>query len=117
MKRILLLAALASTMLLSGCFGYTSTGNEVVGQVKKVIKHTPLMLPNYVSVDLSLGVMRNGTGSMSKEDLIMYVPDERLVSQLQALAESGEIIKVSYGVARYRFYVPNEELESMRLAK
>ena len=101
-------AALAIS--LQGCLGNSSSSNELIGQVKKVQHVTPLLFPNYDRVDVSLGVIRNGVGSMSKEDAWLYVPHEADYAILSQAAKTGELVKIQYDVARARLYGPHDEV-------
>jgi hypothetical protein len=103
MKYLILLICIA----VFGC-GYTSKQNELTGQVKKVIAKTPIICPDYTQVDISLGVIRNGVGSMSHEDMIITVTDKAQATLLKQAAESGKLVKITYDVARVTFCVPNE---------
>lgn len=82
-----------------GC-GRSSVNNELIGQVKKVQNHTPILCPNYDSADVSLGVMQNGVGSMSTQDVWVTVPAEQL-AQFKSAVESGIPVKVNYDVWRW----------------
>jgi len=95
MKKILLLAVLASC-------GNSSADNEAIGQVKKIVKKTPIFCSDYTLVDISLGTMRNGVGSMSREDVFIAVDnsEREAIEQLTEAAESGAIVRVSYDVHR-----------------
>jgi hypothetical protein len=82
-----------------GC-GYSAKGNEVVGQVKKVVEHTPIICGDYATVDISLGVLRNGNGSMSREDMVLRVDGVAARAFLKEAAETGQPIKVMYNIQR-----------------
>lgn len=100
---------------LASC-GYSARGNELVGQVKKVVAQTPLLCGDYYEADVSLGVLRNGAGSMSKEDVVLYVLDEANVPLLKQAAEEGFPVKVGYDVRRLPlagFCVPTSWLTSV----
>jgi hypothetical protein len=97
MRKSLLLLPL----LLAGCLGNSSVDNEVVGQVKRTIHKTPLLCPDRNVVDLSLGVMVGGSGSMSKEDMWLYVPIETDYAKLVNAQQSGAIVKIIYDDARF----------------
>lgn len=84
----------------SGCFGYSAKNNELIGQVKKVISVTPLLCPDRSEVDVSLGVMRNGVGSMSHEDFLAVIEDPTVMRTLKKAAETGSLIKVNYDTKR-----------------
>lgn len=109
MKKLITLA-----LFIAAC-GNTSTANEAVGQVKKVIKHTPLLCPDYTEVDVSLGVLRNGVGSMSKEDVeIVIDPAEAsTIATFQKAAESGAIVHVVYDVKRLALCWPEHRFVSV----
>jgi len=92
------LLTLALVVGLAAC-GNSSTDNELTGQVKKVVHNTPIICPNYVTADLSLGVMRNGVGSMSSQDVWVTVEDKDQIKLLEEAAKSGAIINAKYNVA------------------
>ena len=102
MKKILVMCAL----FLTAC-GWSSRNNELTGQVKRVQDETPIVCYDHWEVDISLGVMRNGIGSMSTQDIILYVPD-RFVCILQAANKSGKVVKVTYDEKRVRWCAPDE---------
>ncbi len=99
MRKVLLIAMLAAC-------GNTAAGNELVGQVKKVVVHTPIICPNYVTADLSLGIMQNGVGSLSKEDVVLEVTDPNDIAVLRKAAETGHLVKVTYNIRRVTICVP-----------
>lgn len=92
---------LAMALLAFGC--NESVDNEAVGQVKKVVKQTPLICGNFNRADLSLGVMQNGTGSMSSHDEWFYVVEKADYDKLKSAADSGKLVRVRYGVSRFAF--------------
>jgi len=99
--------------------GYSSVGNEAAGQVKKIVKQTPVFCYNRIDVDVSLGVMRNGVGSMSNQDIwLTFESDEDSSDQLKLLkkaAENGSIVKINYDVARTRFCTESKLLRSIEI--
>jgi major membrane immunogen (membrane-anchored lipoprotein) len=95
MKKLLILL---SALALTAC-GYSSRENEVVGQVKKVMLNTPILCPDFYDVDLSLGVMRNGTGSMSTQDM-WIVFNKADLAVLKQANEDGGIVKITYDTQR-----------------
>jgi hypothetical protein len=103
-------STLAILALLSGC--YSSRNNETVGQIKKVANITPILCPNYTYADVSLGVMRNGVGSMSHEDVDFYIP-AHLAEKTKELAVSGAIVKITYNTWRMTICVPDREMLSI----
>lgn len=106
-------ALLTFLLPLAGCLGHSSRHNELVGQVKRVQHMTPMSCPNWDHVDISLGTMRNGVGSMSNQDLWLWVPNRKDMLLLEAAARDGRIVKVMYDIARWRFWFNCEELEEV----
>jgi hypothetical protein len=101
MKTILIIGIAAMT----AC--YSAKGNELVGQVKKVTEKTPLICGDYVVADLSLGVIRNGVGSMSREDIDLYVERPADIATVKLAAETGRLVKVTYNTRRSPWCVPD----------
>lgn len=101
---------IAFVLCLAASCGWTSAGNEAVGQVKKVIKKTPILCPDYTVVDISLGVMRNGVGSVSHEDLELVAEDPKDIDLLKTASITGEIVKFSYDVKRVALCWPDDRL-------
>ncbi len=99
MKKTLLFLALAT---LTGC-GYTSRDTEAVGQAKRIIRNTPILCSEFVELDLSLGVMRNGVGSMSSQDININLTDKDQIALAQKAVESGALVKVTYDKQRLNF--------------
>ncbi len=95
MKKLLAIALLLAT----GC-GYTSVDNEDLGQPKKLYHQTPIVCPNRTDLDISLGVMRNGVGSMSTQDLYLTVPNQQDVDKLNTALAAGKLVKLHYNVLR-----------------
>ena len=106
MKRI---AAFGIAMLLAGC-GNTSVDNEVVGQAKKMMNKTNLICLDYKVLDISLGVVRGGTGSMSTEDLFLVVTIKKAV-------DAGSLVKVHYNVRRVHPCSEGNWLTSIEIAQ
>lgn len=98
--------------ILSAC-GLSSSHNELEGQVKKVVRRTPFICPDYVEVDVSLGVLRNGVGSISKEDVQLYVADEHMAETLQRAAKSGSPVTIGYDVQRVALCRPSAKVISV----
>lgn len=103
-------------VVLSGC-GYSARENELIGQVKKVVRQTPLICSDRTDVDVSLGVFRNGIGSASKEDVWLTVPNQEDVNTLKSAAESGQPVKVLYDTARVAYCGKNNIVSKVELAK
>lgn len=85
-------------LFLLGC--YSSQDNNLVAQPKKIARLSPIVCPNRTEVDLSLGVTKDGVGSMSTEDQWMWVPNESDRDTLQTAIEKHKLVKVYYRVAR-----------------
>lgn len=100
---------IAIALAFTAACGNSSANNEVVGQVKKVKMMTPIICPDYVEADVSLGVMRNGVGSMSHEDITLAVdPDDKeTIAAFKQAAENGAIVKVAYDVHRVSWCWPD----------
>jgi hypothetical protein len=113
MNKILLVVFAVS---LSAC-GKSSMGSEMTGQVKRVNHSTPLICPEYYDADISMGVMRNGVGSMSTADEWMWVPDRTMYAKLKESAESGALVKVTYDIHRIAFCHEEAEITSVELVK
>jgi hypothetical protein len=113
MKNLILVFAI---LALSGC-GYKSRNNELIGQVKKVMSQTPLICPDYNEADVSLGVIRNGVGSMSSQDKWLHVSSEKDLETIRAANESGAIVKIKYDVRRVTFCVPESVVRSVEVVK
>ena len=113
MKKILTISIL---LLLTAC-GYSSKQNEAIGQVKKVTEQTPIICSDYQATDISLGVMRNGVGSMSTEDVWYYVPNRDDVETLKKAAQTGQLVKFQFDVKRIRFCVPNDMITHVEILK
>jgi len=110
MKKLILAALMFST----AC-GKSSTDNEAVGQVKKVLKKTPLICDDYTEVDVSLGVVRNGVGSLSKEDVLLAIDNSEKdkIAVFKKAAEDGAIIKFTYDVNRLSLCWPDHRLQTV----
>lgn len=107
---------LVAALWISGC-GYSARDNEMVGQVKKVTNQTPLICPDRVDTDISLGVMRGGVGSMSSQDLWLTVPNHDDQVVLKHAAEVGELIKITYSVARLTFCMEDHIVSHVEVTK
>jgi major membrane immunogen (membrane-anchored lipoprotein) len=107
---------IALTLILSAC-GYSSKDNEAIGQVKKVSSETPLLCNDYSAVDISMGIMRNGVGSMSTEDLWFYVPSNADVADLKYAAETGKLVKITYDIKRVVLCVPDHIVTKIEIIK
>ncbi len=100
-------------LVLAGCLGHSSKNNELVGQVKRVLHETPLKCENWVHADISLGTMRNGVGSMSVQDIWLWVPNSEDVPLLEKAQREGLIVRITYDIARARAWWSCAELEEI----
>lgn len=115
-KTVLLIAAISALPACQAC-GYSSQQNDMVGQVKKLISRTPLICPDYTEVDVSMGVLRGGNGSVSKEDLVLFVKNPSDLPTLKQAAENADIVKITYNDYRASICTPEEELTSVQITK
>jgi len=99
-----------------GC-GYSHRDNELIGQPKSIESTTPLVCPDQNILHLSLGVMRNGVGSMSTQDVEINIPDPSLVAPLKRVVESGKIINARTNEARFRWCNEMKELVSFEVVE
>jgi hypothetical protein len=74
---------------------------------------TPMVCPDYYVVDISLGVMRNGVGSMSTHDIELFIQDKD-VEALRSIAEVGGIIDFMYDERRSPWCVDGLRLTSFK---
>lgn len=116
MKNYLALLVLALATGCNAC-GHKSQGNEVTGQVKKVVHNTPLLCPAYVTADISLGVMKNGVGSMSKDDLWVQVMNDSDVKLLETAAKNGDLVTMQYDVPRVTICWDDHQVSSVAIVK
>lgn len=114
MKKLLILVA--GALMLSGC-GYSSRDNDMTGQVKKVVRNTPLVCPDYDDADVSLGVLRNGVGSMSTQDVWVTVTDKDLFKTLKEASASGALVKITYDVKRVTFCIDDHIATNVEILK
>jgi hypothetical protein len=76
----------------------TSEGAVTVGQIKTIeTQLSPLHIcpPKVVVAHLSLGVLRNGQGSVSSEDFSATVQSPEDVETLQRAAKNGDLVEVT----------------------
>lgn len=113
MKKVLCVGIM---MAASSC-GLTARDSEAVGQIKHVIKKTPIFCPDETLLDMSLGLMRNGTGSVSQENVWIRVSTPEQEKQLRDAATSGAPVRVTYDVQRVRFCWEERETTRVELIK
>lgn len=86
--------------LLSSC-GNSSVDGEAIGQSKKVTYVTPVFCPDYYAFDMSLGVIQNGSGSVSTQDFWYTVYDPIIIAKLKNAVKIGAIVKIKYTARRF----------------
>jgi len=96
---------LVLVILLTSSCGYSSRSNDLTGQVKFVTNKTPIICDDFSEVSLSLGVVRNGVGSMSTQDMDMEVPAQ-LVDSIVKAKDNGKLVKVVYDTRRFSWCRP-----------
>lgn len=99
---------------LAGC-GYSSVDNEAVGQPKRLHNQTPVICTPYTDVDVSLGVMRDGVGSMSTHDEVFLVPNEKDRLALEQAIQTGKLVKIRYNIWRVVWCVPEHTITSVEV--
>lgn len=99
-----------------GCCGWSHKDTTGSGQVKQVGKETPIVCPDYYRVYVSLGVMRNGVGSMSTHDMTMFIEDKD-VPALKDAAEKGAVIDFVYDTRRMGNCVDEDRMTSFKIQK
>ena len=114
MKKLMLVFGCLS--LVSGC-GYSSRNNELIGQVKVVQTVTPLLCFDRTDIHFSLGVMRNGTGSVSTHDITATVYDKDVIKTLKLANETGAVVKLVADEARVRFCADATEITTAEIVK
>lgn len=115
MKRLSLLPVIL--LSLSGCFGNSATDNTTIGQVKRAHHETPILCLHYNDIDLSLGVIRNGVGSVSAQDILLYVPNQQDYDLLQQASQTGQLVKVTYDEARVHWCVEDYTVTHVEISQ
>jgi hypothetical protein len=108
---------IAGLMLLTGCWGYSSVDNDGVCQPKKIHHNTPLICGDYDSVDVSLGVMRDGVGSMSTHDMTLsFGPNkEALEKKLEGAIAAGKLVNLKYNDRRFSWCQETEQVTDVEV--
>lgn len=101
-KYLATVIALVVALALSGC-GNSSVDVEAIGQPKKLHRVTPVICGDYDMLDLSLGIMQNGVGSMSTQDLHTQLADDSMKKTAAKAVDSGYLVKVRYDERRLVF--------------
>lgn len=99
MRKLLIMTMVVVCM--SGC-GKSSVDTEVIGQIKKLETRTPIVCGDYKQVDLSLGIVTNGTGSMSRDDMTIQVTDKQF-EELKRLQAENKLVTITYDTNRFVF--------------
>lgn len=92
--------AIAFALGLAGC-GNTDVDNELVGQAKKLANSTPIVCMDYKAFEVSLGIMRAGTGSMSTQDMWLTVTNENDLATIKKAVETSALVKIHYNSRRF----------------
>ncbi len=90
-------------LLYTGFTTMYALDGELIGQAKKIRLATPLwssICPTYYSLNVSVGVIQNGTGSMSTQDVWLTVRDTADLPAMQKAVEAGAIVKVKFDTRR-----------------
>lgn len=104
-----------AAMLLTCSCGYSSVDNDAIGQPKKIHHQTPIICGNRNDIDISLGVMRGGVGSMSTQDMMLTVPNQKNLELLDKAIVDGKLVKFHYNEYRLTFCQPEETLTSVEI--
>lgn len=99
-----------------GCGGWSEKEISGTGQVKRVGLQNNIVCPNYYEADISLGIMRNGVGSVSTHDMVFFIPDSML-KDFRTYSEKGSIVNFTYDVRRFDWCVNEFRLTSVKLAE
>ncbi len=111
------LVAVSVALLTCGCWGYASVDNDGVCQPKKIHHNTPLICGDYDSVDVSLGVMRDGVGSMSTHDMTLsFGPNkDELERKLEAAIAAGKLVNLKYNDRRFSWCQETEQVTGVEV--
>ena len=103
-------------LVLSGC-GYSARDGVLTGQAKAITMNTPIICPFNYSVSISLGVMRNGVGSMSNQDNELEIINPEHIEIFKKAVELGKIVKVKFDTRRFTLCVPQDLLTEISIAE
>lgn len=109
------LLVLAAAVAASAC-GYTGRDAELIGQAKKVVHKTPIFCYNHYTLDVSLGVMKNGIGSMSTQDVWVMIPPDQ-VPAAEAAVQAGALVRVKYNTKRLALCFPEDRATSLEVVQ
>jgi hypothetical protein len=105
-----------SLIVVAGC-GYSARENELTGQVKRVVHQTPILCSERSDLDISLGVMRNGVGSVSTQDVYLTVLNPNDVVLLNKAASEGSLVTIKYDIKRFTWCWENYIVTHVDLLK
>jgi len=112
MKALILLLP----FFLMGC-GYSALNSEFTGQVKYVEETNPLICDSFFQSGVSLGVMKNGTGSVSTHDVRIYIATPELAELFKRAASSTVPVKITYRQRRLTWCIPEMEATKIEIAE
>lgn len=101
-------------LLLAGC-GDSAHDGDLIGQAKKVTNVTPLICRDYIAFDVSLGVMKGGSGSMSSQDMWFTVRNQSDVATLEKAVAQAAIVHVKYDTRRFAICTEDYILTSIEI--
>lgn len=90
-------------LVYAGLTTYYAKDGEVVGQAKSLTLVTPFwssFCPPYYLLDISLGVLQNGAGSMSTGDLTFTILREADLPAIRQAVQAAALVKVRYDTRR-----------------
>lgn len=109
-----------STILITcftfGC-GNSSVDNELVAQPKRMHNETPIICGDRVDVDLSMGFMKDGVGSMSTHDTTMLVGNYKHKEILDEAIQNNKLVKVRYDQRRVVMCGPDQIITNVEIIK
>ena len=85
---------------LMGCLGYSSKNSESIIQPKSIQMQTPIICPEVPILHGSLGIIRNGRGSISNQDVDMVITNDQDKYKIQTAIDSGYFLNVKYNTKR-----------------
>ncbi len=102
-------------LVLTGCdaCGNSSVNNELVGQPKRLHNETPILCENRVDLDVSMGFMKDGVGSVSTADMHLTVPNREDVDRINRAINENKLVKLHYNVARVNLCWQQEVVTSV----
>lgn len=106
---------LALMLFLTAC-GYSELGTNGVVQVKRVHVVNPLICPKYYVLDASLGIMQNGVGSMSTQDIDLTVSEKQATELDELLKKGKSIVNIKYNTRRFSLCEEMRLLESYEVS-